>query len=447
MSDGPDAAARARGPQPLWALVPAPARARFMRRAAQVLLDDLDDLAVWLAETCGVPRTEATLAELLPTVAGLRALADDGPAALADRRLGRSVALRRASLVSEPVGVVGIRSGTASPWAEPALETAAAVLAGNGVVLAAPTGARLAALFLRAGLPEGLVTAVEAGAGVEDLRAACDRVVETEPAAPKATMLVLDGAPAERVIDGALWAAFARAGRSPAAVGRMVVVRGAADPLVATLADRAGRLRLGDPADPRTEIGPLDSDADAARVAELIDEAVAGGAELLCGGRAGDRTFAPAVLRGVRAGARLLTEPVPGPVLAVVEAAGEEEAIALAGTATAVSVWAEDRAHGERVARALDAERTWVNDHGALSPTAPARMARHVTEQQLHSAPTLLRSARWLPYDPALVRAASAAARFLHGRESGRLAAARSGALPIARVATRIARDALSGRR
>jgi acyl-CoA reductase-like NAD-dependent aldehyde dehydrogenase len=193
-------------PQPLWATVPAGARAGYLRRAAQALLDEIDTLADLLATEAGVPRTEALLAELLPSVAGLHELAQDGPKALADRRLGRAAVLRggrRAFLSQAPVGVVGVRGGDGSPWAEPALETAAALLAGNAVVLAGPYP-RLSERFVsavgRAGIPEGLLR-------VGDDLDACDRVVETGAPGPKATMLVLADAPLDRVVAGALWAA------------------------------------------------------------------------------------------------------------------------------------------------------------------------------------------------------------------------------------------------
>jgi hypothetical protein len=72
----------------------------------------------------------------------------------------------------------------------------------------------------------------------------------------------------------------------------------------------------------------------------------------------------------------------------------------------------------------------------------PVRLARHVSPRRLASQPPRVRSARWLPYDPALVRARTAAARLLHGRESERVAALREGALPLARVAMKAARAA-----
>src|SRR6476646_2014456 len=330
-----DAAGRAAGPQPLWALVPPHARARYLRRTAQALLDELDALAGLLAAEAGMPRTEALLAELLPSVAGLGDLADDGPSALADRRLGRHVALnagRRATLFQAPAGVVGIRGGDGSPWAEPVLETAAALMAGNGVVLscAVPAvGERLTSLLGRAGLPDGLLQLI----GVEherDLESVCDLVVATGLTGPKGSMLVLDGAPLDRTVSGALWAAFSRTGHGPASVGRIVCVPSVADGLLRALEAGARRLRVGDPLDPETEVGPLPSAAQVEHVEALVAAAEAGGATRLCGGPLGDDRFAPVVLRGVPRDARVLTEPVPGPVLAVLEAGSEADAIDLA---------------------------------------------------------------------------------------------------------------------
>ena len=169
---------------------------------------------------------------------------------------------------------------------------------------------------------------------------------------------------------------------------------------------------------------------------------------LLCGGPlelpdVAGSFYAPTVLRGVRPGARILSEPVPGPVLAVVEAASVDEAIALAKRSPAVSVWAGDRARGERVARELEAEVAWVNEHGHSIPDAAVRLAGHVDSRRIASQPTRLHSARWLPYDPQLVRAATTSARLMYGRENERLGVLRTGAVPLARTAARLAREAL----
>ena len=389
------AADRARGPQPLWAAVPPDARARYLRRAAQAILDETDALADLLAAEARVPRTEALLAELLPSVAGLHELADAGPETLADRRLGRAP-LRRSFLFQRPVGVVGIRSGHGSPWAEPVLETAAALLAGNGVVWAGHPGIghRVDAVFSRAGVPDELLTVADDVEG-------CTTVVESGATGPKATMLVFPDAPLERVVAGAVWAAFARGGHGVASVGRIVTLTGHAETLMRALEPAVARIVVGDPRDPATEMSA---------------------------------PAAPAVVRGE-------ADAGEGPVVHVVEAADEAAAITLCAGAPAVSVWAGHADAAERIARALDVELTWVNEHGDAAVAAPVRVARHASVRQLASRSVRLRYARWLPYDPTLVHASETATRVLYGRESERLAVVRRGGVSFARVAARMLRD------
>ena len=112
-----------------------------------------------------------------------------------------------------------------------------------------------------------------------------------------------------------------------------------------------------------------------------------------------------------------------------------------------MSVWTGDRAHGVRIARSLGADLAWVNEHGTAVPSVPVRLDRHTEPHRLASQPAHLRSARWLPYDPTLVQARTAAARLLHGRESERLAALRHGARPLVRVSLRAARAAVQLKR
>jgi acyl-CoA reductase-like NAD-dependent aldehyde dehydrogenase len=444
--------ASAAAAQPLWALVAPRDRARYLRRAAMAVLDELEALADLLAAEAGQPRSEAMLAELLPSVGGLHGLANDGPGALADQRLGPVPALRagrRSTLVQAPLGVVGVHVRDGSPWAGPLLEVAAALLAGNAVMLApaAPrAAARMQSAFTRAGLPEELfVLAAE-----QDLEAAA-RVIALDPPSAKGTMLVLEGAPLERAVSGATWAAFAGAGRRHAGLGRVIAPRPQALALAAGIEGAARRLRVGDPRRPDTAVGPLPSAAERDRVEALVAQAEAAGATRLCGGPVdvpgvAGAVYAPVVLRAVPPAADLLHEPVPGPVLALLAAESDDEAIELArDTEGTLSVWTGDRARGERVALGLGAEIAWINEHGVASPAAPVRLAKYVTSRQIASQPTRLRSARWLPYDPALLRAATASARLLHGRESERWAALRGGALPLARTAVRLSREALRG--
>ena len=360
--------------QSLWSLVPVASRARYIRRAAVAMLDELDDLARVLAEATGWPRAHVVLSELLPAARGLHALADQGPRALADRRViprAAWLAGRSTRLVRSPVGVVGVRGPSASPWCEPVLETAASLLAGNAVLLAAGAAGRVRGVFLRAGVPGELVTVIDAEG---DLEERCHRVVDLPPPNRLGTLLVLEGAPREQVVEAALWAAF---GGHATAAGRLVTVEGAVPGLLAALEQAAAQLE--------ETIGPP---------------------EVVVIGPDDPQFLAPT-----------------GSTLAVVEAPDADTAVRLASRGTRdapISVWARDRAKGERVARRLPSPATWVGHYGEERPNVEARLARHAVLRQLEW------RAPWAPQVPHDVATRVALSELRHGRESRRWPALRA---------------------
>jgi acyl-CoA reductase-like NAD-dependent aldehyde dehydrogenase len=122
--------------------------------------------------------------------------------------------------------------------------------------------------------------------------------------------------------------AMYQAGQSCISVQRVLVHRAVVARLTARLVEEVRALRTGDPADPATDVGPLVDEAAARRVEEWVAEAVAGGARLLTGGVRDGATYAPTVLTGVPAGARVRCEEVFGPVVVVDEVASLDEAFA-----------------------------------------------------------------------------------------------------------------------
>ena len=352
---------------------------------------------------------------------------------------------RRSLLVQAPRGTVGVRGGASSPWAEPVLETGAALLAGNAVVLSTPLGERVRAAFERGGVPLELIALVASG---DDLGALASHVVDTRPPRQKGTMLALDGAPLERTATGALWAAFAGGGRHRAAVGRLVVVPSVAEPLIDAVVATARRLRPGDPRQPETEVGPCarprrarGSRSSSPRLSRTGPSCCAAARSTSTAWRARSTTGGAA---RCPTDARLLHEPVPGPVLAVVEAGvgGSRRSRSPraarpcpcgAATARAASGWRAPSAPRSRgstsmAIRSLAQRCGWPpTSTRAASPPSPRGCARRAGSQ----------------LDPALVRASTATARLQHGRESERLGVLRSGALPLARTAARLAREAL----
>lgn len=446
--------------QPFWAALPLGDRSRYLRRIAQVVLDEVDDLSELFAREQGRPRTEAVTMELLASVDALRWVAAHAPRFLADERLrGNQLPLRgkRSHLVRAPVGVVGVCSPWSSPWASGMRRVAYALLAGNGVVLAPDPLVPLSAVRLvraldRAGVPEGLV---RVAAGTGDLADALERggagQVVRIGALGRDPMLVLANASVPHAVSGALWAAFANAGQSRVNVARVYVRREVADRFTEQLVAAAGRLRLGDPRRWDVDIGPLASAEHLPIVRDAVDEAIAAGAERLTGGPvdiAGvpGPFFAPVVLRGATPEMRVLSEPLPGPVLPVVPVDSEDEAIALANETPSVgaSVWTADRGRGERITRELQAERAWINEH-MLTALSPAGLAEFVDVRLRVWEPSRLRDLWWYPYDESLARTMKAVTRYFYGRESERLKALREGALPAVRLARRLARDAVRG--
>jgi acyl-CoA reductase-like NAD-dependent aldehyde dehydrogenase len=479
---------QAAGVQPLWATLRLSDRARYMARAAQAVIDEFDELVEVIGAEQGRPRAEAEVMELLAAVETLQWLTEHGPGVLAGERIRFARTqhpVKRGRWSYEPLGVVGVLGPAAEPFATPLGDVAVALMAGNGVVLKpsphVPLCAeRIARVFARAGLPEGLLHVVhghtDAGAAlvsgpVDQIRftgsaragrevgAACARglkrsVLELDG---KDAMLVLSDANVPRTVRGAAWAAFANAGQCGGSVERALCVAEVHDRFLTEVVAAAAALPVGDPRDPSTSVGPLVSRDRAERVRALIDEAVAGGATVHCGGPRDGAYCAPTVLTGVTSAMRLAREEVPGPVLVVEAVASEDEAIARANEAVqglGASVWTADRYKGARIARELRVGMVWMNDHlvARSAPQVPwggvggagigrARGAialRTCAETRVVTwDPPVGRPVWWFPYDAALVKAARAVAGLRSARDVDRSRAWRRDGLALMRVTGR----------
>jgi benzaldehyde dehydrogenase (NAD) len=144
-----------------------------------------------------------------------------------------------------------------------------------------------------------------------------------------------------------------------------VVDESVADDLAARLGERASALKVGDPSEPETQIGPLVNAAALRRVCELVEDAVAKGAEVVAGGKAVGPCFTPTVLKGVKPGMRIYGEESFGPVVSIVPVDGVDEAVRVAndteyGLSSAVFGGDVDRAL--EVAARLETGMCHVND-------------------------------------------------------------------------------------
>jgi succinate-semialdehyde dehydrogenase/glutarate-semialdehyde dehydrogenase len=221
---------------------------------------------------------------------------------------------------------------------------------------------------------------------------------------------------------------------------------------------------VGDPLSFDTEIGPMVSRDQYELVKELVDDAVANGARLHCGGPVDvdghpDAAFyAPAVLTEVTHDMRIMREEIFGPVVPIVTVDSEEEAILLANDSNfglSASVWTLDREKGDRIARRIEAGSVWINDHmyshgtcqcswGGVKDSGIGRAHSKFGFYELvnvkHVAwePSKLRNFWWHPYDEALGNAMRASAKLLYGPRNEKLQALRSGAGPLTKLAQRL---------
>jgi succinate-semialdehyde dehydrogenase/glutarate-semialdehyde dehydrogenase len=391
--------------------------------------------------------------------------------------------------------VIGVISPWNYPWSIPFGEVAIALMAGNGVVLKPASltpllGERIARVFERAGVPEGLIRvvhgpgtgpavvessvakvfftgSVETGRGVGE---ACARALKGSvlELGGKDPMIVLGDANLEHAVAGALWGGFANAGQTCSGIERVYVMREVSEHFIEGVIAGAKRLKIGDPVRWDTEIGPMVSREQFELVRELVDDAVQAGALRRCGGPVevglDDGAFyAPTVLTGVTHEMRIMREEIFGPVIPIIVVDSEDEALALANDSRfclGASVWTTDRDKGERFARELEAGMVWINDHmfshGACQCSwggvKESGLGRTHSKFGIYECvniklrvwePSKVRDPWWHPYDETLGRALRQTASVLYGRPSIRIAALRAGAAPLLKLGARLAGDAL----
>ena len=481
--------------QPFWAALTLEDRARYMRRAGDVLLEDLDEIAELLTNEQGKPRVESYTMELLPTIDSLKWIADNGPEILSDEKLSMPLILKSksAKFTYEPIGVVGVIAPWNYPWSIPFGEVAIALMCGNGVVLKPASltpliGDRIRQTFEKAGLPEGLIRTVHGGGRIGDalVKSTAGKIFFTGSVEVgqkvgvecakrmKGSVLELGGkdpaiicpdADLANAVSGSVWGGFANAGQTCSGIERVYVHRDIADAFLEGLVRETERLTVADPREWTTEIGPMVSDEQAKIVNELVDDAVENGATKLTGGPTDvdgmkGSFIAPVVLTGVTHEMRIMKEEIFGPVLPVVTVDSEEEAIELANDSEfglGASVWSLDRGRADRIGRRLQAGMVWLNDHmyshgacqcawGGVKHSGIGRSHSKfgfyecVNIKQLAWEPGWARDMWWQPYDRKLGDAIRYSAQLLYSRNGNRLQALREGIRPLVEVTRRTMR-------
>jgi betaine-aldehyde dehydrogenase len=411
---GPDdveravAAARTAFDDGPWPRTPAAERADLLRRVADLLVRDKEDIARTETLDTGKTLVESRI-DVDDVTAVFRYYAD-----LAAHDAGRLVDTGKPSVVSrvvhEPVGVCAL----ITPWNYPLLQlswkVAPALAAGNTVVIKPSevtplTSVMLVRLLEEAGAPPGVVNILlgdgrSVGAPLTEhpgvdmvsftgglatgqaiMRAAAGTVkrVAVELGGKNPNIVFAD-TDFETVVDNALTAVFLHAGQVCSAGARLIVEDSLHDDLVAEIGRRAERIRLGNGLDEATESGPLVSAAHRAKIEDYVASAQAEGARLVAGGRRPEEPdlqkgffYRPTVFADCRRDMRVVREETFGPILTVERFTTEEEAIALGNDTDyglSGAVWTNDSGRAERVARALRHGTVWINDFGPYVPGA-----------------------------------------------------------------------------
>ena len=376
------AVARAQAAFPAWRDVAPAERAALLRTLADVIEDQLEQLAVLEARNAGKPIVDAR-GEMAMVVETFRYYAGSP-----ERPGGETIPVAggQAFTVREPLGVVGLIVPWNFPLTIAAWKLAPALAAGNTVVLKPAeltplTALRFAELALTAGLPDGVVNVV-AGPGstcgarlVEHPGVAkiaftgstsVGRLIAAGAAANikrvtlelggKSANIVFADADIEAAAAAAPGAVFGNAGQDCCARSRILVQRSVLDDFMTAFEPAVKSIVVGDPLSESTAMGPLISAAQRDVVSSFVsdDAAVAFRSEA----PGGDGFwFAPTVLCPVDPGDRVAREEVFGPVAAVIPFDDEAEAVALANDTIyglSGSIWTRDGARALRVARAVD---------------------------------------------------------------------------------------------
>ena len=381
---------------PAWRAVAPGDRARLLRRLATLVEEHAEDLALAETRNVGKPIADSRgevgmVAEVFHFYAGA-----------VDKHHGETIPVAGGVDMTfrEPLGVVGLIVPWNFPIAIASWKLGPALACGNTVVLKPAeltplTALRLGELALEAGIPEGVLNVVagpgsvvgqrlaehpdvakvgftgstEVGRTVMQAAAGTIKRVTLELGGKSANVIFAD-ADLERAAAAAPYAVFGNAGQDCCARSRILVERSAYDRFLALLVDATRGVRLGDPEDDATEMGPLITARHREQVASFVDGEVAFQGDV----PEGAGFWFPPTLVEARNDERVAREEIFGPVAAVIPFADEADAIRLANDTPyglSGSIWTQNGARALRVARRLDTGVLSINSNSSVRVQTP----------------------------------------------------------------------------
>ena len=390
----------ARDACPEWAATPLATRQRLLARWLEIMVAEADELSALVAREGGKPVAEARLVDIFPACEVLAYLSRRLPSLLAFKAVKPRVVLFshwRAGYRYDPLGVIVVVAPWNYPVGIPMNGIAAAVAAGNTVVFKPASATVLIGLALgdmarRAGFPPGVINTVALPGRATD--ALIDhpavakvlftgsvgvgkRVAQRLGARLVPSLLELGGKdPAivaadcdlGRTARGLVWGAFMNTGQTCASIERAYVERPVFDALLERVVELTSRLRMGDPFDPHTDVGPMTTAEQRDEVDAQVRAALAGGARALTGGELPPGPgffYPPTVLVDVREEMTVMQEETFGPVLPMVPVDSLDEAIARANASRfglCASGWTRSRSIARPLQGGLEGGVVLINE-------------------------------------------------------------------------------------
>lgn len=390
-----EAAARAFPP---WKHFPPPKRGEILLRAAAIMRQKKEELGALVTREMGKVIAEGK-GDVQEAIDFLEYIAGEGRRLLGETtpsELPQKICLT----LRQPIGVVGCITPWNFPMAVPCWKLGAALICGNTVVFKPATltpqcAAQLVEIFAQAGLPAGVLNMVTGpaeavgGAIVQHPRirlisftgsVESGREIYTQAArmlkrvglelGGKNPVIVMDDADLDLVIEGALFGAFGTAGQRCTATSRLIIHEKIYPPLTEKLLKRTRALKIGNPLDPRMDVGPVAGPDQEKKILQYIQIGIEEGAKLLCGGKkltggAFDQGFfiEPTIFEA-RHGMRITQEEIFGPVLCLIKVKNYEEAIQVANDVPyglSASIYTREVNLAFRAMQDLEAGVTYIN--------------------------------------------------------------------------------------
>ncbi len=393
---------------PKWSRMAAMDRGRILLKLADLIEANAEQLAMLESLDTGHPIRDSRILDVPRTAVTYRYFGG-----MADKHQGDVVPVEQGFLnyvTREPLGVVG----QVVPWNFPLMFTswkmAPALAAGNCIVMKPSeitplSSLRIAELMMEAGMPEGVVNMLPglgsvAGQYIAEHEqiakiaftgstATGRRIVEASAGNLKKVQLELGGKGANIVfedaflpaaINGAAWAIFHNQGQACIAGARLVLHESIAEEFLEKFTALAKSIRLGNPLDPNTEMGPLTSQMHRDRVLSYVDIAREQGGEILAGGKAPGGELAsgcyiePTIVRARSPQDRIAQEEVFGPFVTVLTFKTDEEALAIANSTEyglGAGLWTRNLQRAHLMAREIKSGMVWINCYKRVNPGSP----------------------------------------------------------------------------